>query len=76
MQMASINDSTASTPLCIPNSWENPGFSSHLLHQHEFLGSKKVLGQRVLGIPGEAQAPERGKMLWHQPEVSRHTPRH
>lgn len=74
MQMALINDSTASTPLCIPNSWENPGFSSYLVHQHEFLGTKKVLGQRVLGIPGEA--PEREKMFWHQPEVSRCTPRH
>lgn len=67
MQVASINDSTVSTPLCIPNSWENPDFSSCLLHQHDFLGTKKVLGQRVLGIPGEIQAPEREKMLWHQP---------
>lgn len=76
MQMASISDSTASAPPCIPNSWEDPGFSPYLLHQHDFLGTKDVLGQRVLGIPGEIQAPEREKMFWHQPEVSHHTPRH
>ena len=76
MPMASLNDATAPKPPGIPNSWENPGFSAQFLHQHHFLGTKKVTGQRVLWIPGEIQAPEGEKMLWLWLGVSRPTPRH
>lgn len=76
MQMASLNDTTAPNPPGIPNSWENPGFSAQFLHQHHFLGTKKVMGQRVLHVLGEIRAPEGEKMLWHWLGVSRPTPRH